>query len=226
MMAARPKPLRFGFARCGRCGQPLGGFTSAARDGDAAGAPRQFPPDPSVLHARAASPARPRRLAASRARAGRSTSAAKASPSIARPVRRAATASSAFAHDLPPEKRTDRVIAEEWDAAFALFDGDPSRGRYRAAGANVPRQEAGRVSRSRKSCSRAPTRACGCSIMWRPALAAGRQPQPEDLANVGYLMRTTAVYGSGKFGLAVREAICGRPGIRRAVPGRNAGASS
>ena len=38
-----------------------------------------------------------------------------------------------FAHDLPPEKRTDRVIAEEWDAAFALFDGDPSRGRYCAA---------------------------------------------------------------------------------------------
>ncbi len=32
----------------------------------------------------------------------------------------------AFAHDLPAEKRTDRVIAEEWDAAFALFDGDPT----------------------------------------------------------------------------------------------------
>ena len=41
-------------------------------------------------------------------------------------------------------------------------------------------------------------------------LAAGRQPDPADLAAVGYLMRTTAVYGSGKFGLADREAIADR----------------
>ena len=29
----------------------------------------------------------------------------------------------AFANDLPPEKRSDRVIATEWDATFTLFDG-------------------------------------------------------------------------------------------------------
>ena len=35
-------------------------------------------------------------------------------------------------------------------------------------------------------------------------------------------MRTTAVYGSGKFGLAVREADLRPAGIHRTVPGRNA----
>ncbi|MEL7544113.1 MAG: hypothetical protein AAGJ70_10085, partial [Pseudomonadota bacterium] len=31
----------------------------------------------------------------------------------------------AFTHALDPEKRTDRVIANEWDATFTLFDGIP-----------------------------------------------------------------------------------------------------
>ncbi|MDG1530181.1 MAG: hypothetical protein P8Q99_02405 [Paracoccaceae bacterium] len=31
----------------------------------------------------------------------------------------------AFSNDLDPQNRTDRVIAEAWDAAFALFDGVP-----------------------------------------------------------------------------------------------------
>ena len=29
----------------------------------------------------------------------------------------------AFAHDLPDEKRSDRVIAEAWDATYTLHDG-------------------------------------------------------------------------------------------------------
>ncbi|NQY82953.1 MAG: hypothetical protein HRT36_08120 [Alphaproteobacteria bacterium] len=31
-----------------------------------------------------------------------------------------------FAHDLPPEQRSNRVIAESWDATFNLFDGIPN----------------------------------------------------------------------------------------------------
>ena len=31
-----------------------------------------------------------------------------------------------FAHDLPPELRSDRVIAHAWDSTFALFDGVPT----------------------------------------------------------------------------------------------------
>jgi hypothetical protein len=45
----------------------------------------------------------------------------------------------------------------------------------------------------------------------RQCLAAGHQPDVTEIDAVGYLMRTTAVYGSGKFGAADREAICDRP---------------
>ncbi|HWV42256.1 hypothetical protein [Pseudorhodoplanes sp.] len=115
----------------------------------------------------------------------------------------------AFAHDLPPEKRTDRVIAEEWDATFALFDGDPTPADIERLRANVPRQEAGRVSDSEIVLARA-NKSVRLFEQAAACLAEGVQPRPEDLTPVGYLMRTTAVYGSGKFGLAVREAIAGR----------------
>ena len=33
-----------------------------------------------------------------------------------------------FAHDLPDDQRSDRVIATAWDATFTLFDGIPESG--------------------------------------------------------------------------------------------------
>ena len=47
----------------------------------------------------------------------------------------------AFGHEIPPEKRTDRVIAEEWDATFVLHDGVPDRAAVERLKANVPLQE-------------------------------------------------------------------------------------
>ncbi len=41
----------------------------------------------------------------------------------------------AFAHDLPDEMRSDRVIATAWDATFTLFDGDFGIGQYRCIAA-------------------------------------------------------------------------------------------
>ncbi len=116
----------------------------------------------------------------------------------------------AFAHDLPDHMRSDRVIAEAWDSTFALFDGDPSRAEIDRLEANVPKQEAGRVSGQELTLSRAnrSVRLFGHVV---DALASGKQPDPTEIAKVGYLMRTTAVYGSAKFGLSDREAIAGRP---------------
>ena len=48
------------------------------------------------------------------------------------------------------------------------------------------------------------------------SLAQGVQPDAEQVEEVGYLMRTTAVYGSGKLGAADRQAIGDRPEL--AVP--------
>ena len=46
------------------------------------------------------------------------------------------------------------------------------------------------------------------------SLAAGRQPDPARIEAVGYLMRTTAVYGSGKFGAADRVKIAERAELK------------
>lgn len=115
----------------------------------------------------------------------------------------------AFAHDLPADKRSDRVIAEAWDATFTLFDGVPTQADIDRLAQNVPLQEAGRITATELTLSRA-----NRSIrLWShvvDALASGRQPDPEQIDAVGYLMRTTAVYGSGKFGAADREMIADR----------------
>jgi len=115
----------------------------------------------------------------------------------------------AFAHDLPDHLRSDRVIAEAWDATFALFDGVPDADDIARLERNVPAQEAGRISEAELSLSRA-NRSVRLWAHVVEALAEGRQPDADQLARVGYLMRTTAVYGSGKFGAADREQIAGR----------------
>lgn len=119
----------------------------------------------------------------------------------------------AFAHDLPDEMRSDRVIATAWDATFALFDGTPTEADLDRLQANVPLQEAGRIAPSELSLSRA-NRSVRLFAHVVDRLASGQQPDRAEIDAVGYLMRTTAVYGSGKFGAADRAAIACRPELR------------
>ncbi len=116
----------------------------------------------------------------------------------------------AFAHDLPPEARSDRVIATAWDATFALFDGVPEAEDIERLRGNVPKQEAGRVSGRELTMSRA-NRSVRLWDHVVERLAEGRQPDAELCESIGYLMRTTAVYGSAKFGAADRAIIEDRP---------------
>ena len=119
----------------------------------------------------------------------------------------------AFAHDLPAELRSDRVIAEAWDCTFTLHDGIPSKDDIIRLQNNVPLQEAGRISKNELTLSRA-----NRSVrLWNyvvDSLAAGIQPDEKKLNDVGYLMRTTAVYGSGKFGASDRSKISDRQEMR------------
>ena len=118
----------------------------------------------------------------------------------------------AFSHYLPDDMRSDRVIATAWDSTFTLFDGIPTEEDLDRLEQNVPKQEAGRISDSELSLSRA-----NRSVrLWKhviDSLSEGRQPDRDQLEAVGYLVRTTAVYGSGKFGAADRLTICDRPEV-------------
>lgn len=106
-----------------------------------------------------------------------------------------------FSNYLADDERTDRVIAQKWDIACALVEGEVDEEQLAELDANVPLQEAGRnrpnvlvLSRANKS-GRNFANFIDC-------LARGEQPDVDALAKVGYLVRTTAVYGNGKFGVA------------------------
>ena len=118
----------------------------------------------------------------------------------------------AVSTDLPPEMRTDRVIATAWDSAYVLYDGVPDADEITRIRAAAPKQEAARFTERDLILSRA-NKSVRLFAHVVAALRAGRQPDAAMVRDVGYLMRTTAVYGNGKFGIADRALIDTRPGL-------------
>ena len=117
-----------------------------------------------------------------------------------------------FANELDESERSDRVIATKWDTAFTLFDGVPTKQDIERLKNEVPKQEFGRLSYKELTLSRA-NKSVRVFNHVVESLSNGVQPDKELLAKVGYLYRTTAVYGSGKFGLADRFRIKNREEI-------------
>ena len=117
-----------------------------------------------------------------------------------------------FANKIDNEERSDRVIATKWDAAFALHDGVPSKKDIERLKNEVPKQEVGRLSYKELTLSRA-NKSIRVYNHVVESLSKGTQPNLDILEKVGYLYRTTAVYGSGKFGLADRFRIKNREEI-------------
>ena len=117
-----------------------------------------------------------------------------------------------FANKITDQERSDRVIATKWDAAFTLFDGIPTKQDIERLKKNVPKQEVGRMSYKELALSRA-NKSVRIFNYVAECLSNGQQPDKNKLAKVGYLYRTTAVYGSGKFGLADRFRIKNREEI-------------
>ena len=117
-----------------------------------------------------------------------------------------------FANKISDNERSDRVIATKWDAAFTLHDGVPSKLDIERLKNEVPKQEIGRLSYKELSLSRA-NKSLRVFDHVVESLSNGKQPDLNLLDKVGYLYRTTAVYGSGKFGLADRFRIKNREEI-------------
>ena len=117
-----------------------------------------------------------------------------------------------FANKLEENERSDRVIATKWDAAFTLHDGVPTKKDIERLKNEVPKQEVGRLSYKELTLSRA-NKSVRIFNHVVESLSNGIQPNTNLLSKVGYLYRTTAVYGSGKFGLADRFRIKNREEI-------------
>jgi hypothetical protein len=117
-----------------------------------------------------------------------------------------------FANEINENDRSDRVIATKWDASFTLHDGVPTKQDIERLKNEVPKQEVGRLSYKELTLSRANKSVRAFDHVVK-SLSDGKQPDINFLSKVGYLYRTTAVYGSGKFGLADRFRIKNREEI-------------
>ena len=106
-----------------------------------------------------------------------------------------------FCHQINDNERSDRVIAEKWDMTFSLFLGTPTKTELDILSKNLKIQELGRHIPKQLTLSRA-----NKSVrIFNPVLndlSKGKQPDKTLINNIGYLVRTTAVYGNGKFGIA------------------------
>ena len=106
-----------------------------------------------------------------------------------------------FSAFLDDKDRSDRVIASKWDTAYTLHVGKLSDQDLNKLKKTIPLQESGRNSPDELILSRA-NKSVRLFQYVVDCLSNGNQPDMYEINKVGYLLRTTAVYGSGKFGLS------------------------
>jgi hypothetical protein len=107
----------------------------------------------------------------------------------------------AFCTTLTDEDRTDRVIAKAWDVTGALIEGPLTTGRLAALRREVPRQEQGRADDATLIWTRA-NRSARFFDYVVDRLSQGLQPDVDTMGDAAYILRSTAFYSNGKFGLA------------------------
>lgn len=118
-----------------------------------------------------------------------------------------------FSRYLDDADRSDRVIAEAWDLTFGLVEGDVEDDLMASLSENIPLQEAGRQHPNLLVISRA-NRSVRNFSEFVAQLGEGQQPDDSLLRTAGYLYRTTAVYGNGKFGIADYARLKQNPDFR------------
>ena len=106
----------------------------------------------------------------------------------------------AFTTTIDESAHTDRVIADRWEVAGALVDGDVDGDLLARLRVEVSEQERGRLDPRVLSLTRGnrSVRFFGYLV---DELAAGRQPDPDRVGDAGYILRSTAFYANGKFGM-------------------------
>ncbi len=105
-----------------------------------------------------------------------------------------------FTQVIDESQHTDRVIGGAWEITGALVDGPVDAALMEELRANVPSQERGRFGANVLVLTRG-NRSVRFFESIIDRLADGSQPDPDEVADAGYLMRSTAFYGNGKFGM-------------------------
>ncbi|NIF78734.1 hypothetical protein F3J20_15305 [Paraburkholderia sp. Cy-641] len=105
-----------------------------------------------------------------------------------------------FSDPLPEHQQQDRIIATRWDAWAALFIGEPSAGDIEQSREQIQQVTWGRAAPRTLAWSRA-NRSARLFEHVVASLAAGQQPDPRQLNQIGYLIRTTGFSGNGRNGM-------------------------
>jgi hypothetical protein len=106
----------------------------------------------------------------------------------------------AFSDLLDESQQQDRIIADRWDAWAALLLGEASRADIEQSRVEIQKVVWGRAAPGTVVWSRA-NRSARLFEHVVSSLAAGRQPDPDRLNQVGYLIRTTGFSGNGRNGM-------------------------
>ena len=105
-----------------------------------------------------------------------------------------------FTTTIDESAHTDRVIADRWEVAGVLVDGDVDDELLAMLRIEVPEQERGRLNPRILSLTRG-NRSVRFFSYLVDELASGRQPDPDRVGDAGYILRSTAFYANGKFGM-------------------------
>ncbi|MGB1361028.1 MAG: hypothetical protein ACPG8V_02825 [Alphaproteobacteria bacterium] len=118
-----------------------------------------------------------------------------------------------FSQYIEDDERNDRVIAEKWDVTFSFTQGKVDKDLLEQMRKNVPLQEAGRNTSKSLVLARA-NKSVRVFDYIVDNLKQGVQPDISVLAECGYILRTTAVYGNGKFGIADFDILKNNPDFK------------
>jgi hypothetical protein len=106
----------------------------------------------------------------------------------------------AFTSTIDEALHTDRVIADVWDVTAALVEGELDTDLLQFLKDEVPKQELSRLDPRVLVLTRG-NRSVRFYDYLVERLANGKQPESKKLGDAGYIMRSTAFYGNGKFGM-------------------------
>jgi len=113
-----------------------------------------------------------------------------------------------LSQELPEDQKLDRNFAGSWDVMGAFCEGKWTAEREVHLRHQIPLQRAGRADHDTLIYARG-NRSGRLFNSVVDALAAGRQPNPASLAEVGYILRTTAFIGNGHLGTKTLAAYAG-----------------